>query len=303
MYDKLVSIIIPTYNRADLIGETIQSVIDQTYTNWELIIVDDGSDDNTGEVIRNFNQINIQYYKIEHSGNLGKVRNIGMKAAKGKCIAFLDSDDIWLPQKLECQLTLLDQYPNTSFVFGHAEQFGPGAISPPELENLFVGNIFEAQLLEERFVIYPSTFLFKIETINKVGYLSERWTGGGDVDFFYRIGYHYPCIFTNERLVKMRKHKKSTSQQLGDITYAELLEMLNIFYKDKWLTKNQWNQLVSKIRYRMGLDRLERNEPINALINFMQYVKLGPFHWRRWARVFKSLGSSLFGSIIPSRKK
>ena len=101
---ELVSIIVPTYNRGHLIGETIQSVIDQSYKNWELIIVDDGSKDNTKERIEGFNDDRLRYYFIEHCGIIGAVRNRGMNNARGEYIAFLDSDDLWQPDKLDYQL-------------------------------------------------------------------------------------------------------------------------------------------------------------------------------------------------------
>jgi glycosyltransferase involved in cell wall biosynthesis len=303
MQDKLVSIIIPTYNRADLIGETIQSVIDQSYKNWELIIVDDGSDDQTEEVIKKFNNPSIYYFKIEHSGNLGKVRNTGIKVAKGEYIAFLDSDDLWEKNKLATQLSLLDRYPESRFCLTDGIQFGEGAVDTPNYQELFIGNIFYEALVHHKFSARMTSLVFHRVILDKVGYLNERWTEGGDVDFFYRLAYHYICIFCNERLVKVRRHKESTSQLLGDITYTEFIEMLNVFHNDKWLTKSEWNQLVSEIQYRMALDKVERNQPINALTNFMHYVKLRPFHWRRWARASKSLGGLLFVSIFPSSKK
>src|SRR6478609_11561206 len=126
---ELVSIIVPTYNRAHLIGETIQSVIDQSYKNWELIIVDDGSADNTNERIEKFNDKRIRFHRVEHSGVLGKVRNAGINFSKGELIAFLDSDDLWMPNKLEHQLSLMKDYPQASFIFGNGQQFGSRAES------------------------------------------------------------------------------------------------------------------------------------------------------------------------------
>src|SRR6478736_9323873 len=120
---ELVSIIVPTYNRAHLIGETIQSVIDQSYINWELIIVDDGSTDDTKKKVEEFNDKRIRYFFIEHTGLIGAVRNFGMKNTRGELIAFLDSDDLWLSNKLEYQLSLLKEYPQAAFVFGHGKHF------------------------------------------------------------------------------------------------------------------------------------------------------------------------------------
>lgn len=104
-----ISVIVPTYNRAHLISRSIQSVLAQTYNDFELIVVDDGSTDNTEEVVRALNDRRISYLK--HSGNRGvsAARNTGIKAARGSYIAFQDSDDEWLPQKLEKQMALFQQ--------------------------------------------------------------------------------------------------------------------------------------------------------------------------------------------------
>jgi len=101
----LVSIIMPSYNTARFIGETINSVLSQTYTNWELIIVDDCSTDNTDEVVGSFlSDERIRYLKNEKNSGAAVSRNYALREAKGKWIAFLDSDDIWLPEKLEKQI-------------------------------------------------------------------------------------------------------------------------------------------------------------------------------------------------------
>src|SRR5260221_8177346 len=99
MNQPLVSIILPTYNRSHLIRESIQSVFDQTYKNWELIIVDDGSTDETSVLFTNHPDSRIHYYRIDHCGIIGRVRNPGMRHARGQYIAFLDSDDLWREDK------------------------------------------------------------------------------------------------------------------------------------------------------------------------------------------------------------
>ena len=104
MEDPLVSVIIPTYNRAGVIKETINSIINQTYSNFEIIIVDDGSTDNTGDIIKTFQDDRIKYYWKKNTGLPSKARNVGLKHVNGEFIAFLDSDDIWLPKKIETQL-------------------------------------------------------------------------------------------------------------------------------------------------------------------------------------------------------
>lgn len=106
--DELVSIIMPSYNTAKYIEESIKSVLVQTYTNWELIIVDDCSTDNTDEIVRSFlSDDRIKYFKHEKNSGAAVSRNKALREAKGKWIAFLDSDDLWLPEKLERQIAFM----------------------------------------------------------------------------------------------------------------------------------------------------------------------------------------------------
>lgn len=102
MTDGLVSIIMPSWNTSRFIGESIQSVLVQTYTNWELLIVDDCSTDNTDEILQPFlSDDRIKYFKNQQNCGAALTRNRAMREARGEWIAFLDSDDLWLPEKLE----------------------------------------------------------------------------------------------------------------------------------------------------------------------------------------------------------
>lgn len=107
MDNELVSIIMPTYNCAKFIGETIKSVIAQTYSNFELIIVDDCSKDNTRDVVNSFGDERIKYHKLEKNSGAAVARTTAMNMAKGKYMAFLDSDDLWMENKLERQLKFM----------------------------------------------------------------------------------------------------------------------------------------------------------------------------------------------------
>lgn len=105
MINTLVSIIMPAYNAENFISESIESVIGQTYANWELIIVDDGSTDNTRNVVHRYiNRDTRIHYFFQENARQAKARNTGIKNSKGDIIAFLDADDLWLPQKLELSL-------------------------------------------------------------------------------------------------------------------------------------------------------------------------------------------------------
>lgn len=108
--EELISVIMPSYNTASYIAETVQSVLAQTYQNWELIIVDDCSTDDTDEVIKPFlADGRIRYFKNEKNSGAAVSRNRALREAKGKWIAFLDSDDLWLPEKLEKQIAFMKE--------------------------------------------------------------------------------------------------------------------------------------------------------------------------------------------------
>ena len=100
----VVSVIIPTYNRAHLIGRAIRSVLDQTYQDWELIVVDDASTDDIPGIVKGFTDGRVKYIRHDENKGAAAARNTGIQAARGAYIAFLDSDDEWLPEKLERQV-------------------------------------------------------------------------------------------------------------------------------------------------------------------------------------------------------
>lgn len=288
-----VSIVVPTYNRAHLIGETIQSIIDQTYSNWELIVVDDGSGDDTKIIIEKFADKRIRYIAIDHCGIFGKVRNVGMQKAMGDLVAFLDSDDLWKPNKLSFQISLLKQYPDAGFIFGHAEQFGKGAIPPPQVETFYLGNVFIPLLLEERFVFVVPSVMFKKEVLHTVGYIDETLIIGSDVDFFLRMACRYKGIFSNEILVRTRKHEQNTSQRLEAASHLEHRQMVEKFFRDGYLTKEQYVFLASTQFYKLGLVHLRTKKPKDAVNSFLSYIHLKPLHYKGWIR----LGQAALGAL------
>lgn len=107
--NTLVSIITPVYNSEQYIGDTIKSVLAQTHSNWEMLIADDCSRDNTAEVIKQFDDSRIKYIKLEKNSGAAVARNEALEKAKGKHIAFLDADDMWKPEKLEKQLKFMEK--------------------------------------------------------------------------------------------------------------------------------------------------------------------------------------------------
>src|SRR5690349_19341202 len=129
--DHMVSVILPTYNRAHMVLGSIYSVLNQTYTDLELIIVDDGSEDNTEDLISTIPDPRIRYYKLPHSGRNAISKNFAIRITKGSLIAFNDSDDTWVETKLEKQVQLLSQHPNIGFSITDAINYNAGQIVSP----------------------------------------------------------------------------------------------------------------------------------------------------------------------------
>jgi len=192
-----VSVIIPTYNRAHLIARAIQSVLNQTYQDFEIIVVDDGSTDNTEEVVKGFNDGRIRY--IQHEKNKGEAaaRNTGIKAARGEYIASQDSDDEWLPEKLRKQMEVFKSASSrvgvvyTGFwrIKDNKKVYTPSSnIKPKE------GDIHK-NLLKENFIGTPVT-LIKKECFHKVGMFNETLPHLVDWEIWIRISkyYQFRCI-------------------------------------------------------------------------------------------------------------
>jgi glycosyltransferase involved in cell wall biosynthesis len=295
----LVSVIIPTYNRVHLIGESIESVLKQTYTNWELIIVDDGSSDDTESIVARYNNSKIRYIRFPHFGILGKVRNCGIKIAKGEFIAFLDSDDLWREDKLDFQLKLFQAH-DIDYTFSNGTHFGEATIhQPPDVENLAVGDLFISLIVEHRFVIYLPSLLFRKRILDKTGMINESFESGGDIDFVYRMARVSKGAFTNERLVSIRKHTHGMSSQHEQTAHLEDLKIYKAFFDEGALSKKQFIQLAGTAYYKLGLINLSRANPREARFFFLKYNVLIPLNYKGWLR---QLEAGL-GMFFKRRKK
>lgn len=243
----LISIIIPTYNRAHLIGETFDSIIDQTYTNWECIVVDDGSTDNTAAVVAKYieNDNRFQYHQrpnVHKPGGNG-ARNYGYLMSKGQYIKWCDSDDILLPSCIEKQLQKL-KYLDVSvcqvlkYDFESQKKLGITQINSPKLiEDYLVGRVtfYICGPIWSRVFIEKQTELFD-ESISNL----DDW------DFNLRMLYQNPKIcFIHEAFIHYRVHSLSLSQELGKLNKKEIISEIKTRDKHIELLKN--NKLVDTI--------------------------------------------------------
>jgi glycosyltransferase involved in cell wall biosynthesis len=192
-----ISVIIPTYNRADLLPRAIQSVINQTYKDWELLIIDDGSTDNTKEIVDEFikKDNRIKYFYEENSGSASKPRNFGIQNSKGEYIAFLDSDNEWLPLNLEKHIDLHNKKPEID-LSGSNFNFNGTAWYAPEC---FAGKYDLFWTLRK--CIDPSTMFFKASFIKSIGGFDESLKIGEDGDISIRSAISGKIYMINECLV------------------------------------------------------------------------------------------------------
>lgn len=192
-----VSVIIPTYNRAHLIGRAIQSVLNQTYQDFEIIIVNDGSSDNTEDIIKAFNEERIRYIGYEENKGAAAAINIGIMAARGQYIAFQDSDDEWLPEKLEKQMRVFkDTSPEVGVVYtGFWKIKGNHRVYIPSKQITRKEGDVHTILLAGNFVTNQAAVV-KTECFGKVGMFDERLPRLVDWELFLRISeyYQFKCI-------------------------------------------------------------------------------------------------------------
>lgn len=211
--DYLVTVVIPTHNRSDLLPRAIRSVLGQTYKNLECIVVDDASNDSTEQVVREFEDNRLIYLRHETSLHASAARNSGIKKARGEFLAFLDDDDEWLPQKLEKQLGLItSSSEQVGLVYCWLDCYEEEQLVSQRHPKLR-GNIFK-HTLDRQPIGNSSTLLVRRAVIETVGGFDESLPRGNDGDFIRRICRDYEVDFVPKVLVKVyigHKYERITS--------------------------------------------------------------------------------------------
>jgi glycosyltransferase involved in cell wall biosynthesis len=201
-----VSVIIPAYNAGTYLAETVQSVLDQSYTDFEIIICDDGSTDNTAAIARSFSDQRVKYKHQKNSG-VSAARNYGAESASGIYLAFLDADDLFHRENLERKVSLMESNPALSLVFSDCDVID--STSQPTGEKL-IGkdtDIFENLLLWNGTVIPgPSSILITRAAFEKSGGFDPEFSTAADQNFFFRVAHKFNCRRIAETLTAYRKH-------------------------------------------------------------------------------------------------
>lgn len=201
---KTVSVVIPTFNYGRFLREAVDSVLAQTHPPLEILVVDDGSTDETAEIAASYGD-RIRFIRQQHGG-VCAARNNGIANARGEYVAFLDSDDVWLPQKLEKQLARFDADPELGLVHCGAERFDESGTLAVNLEGL-EGWIAPQLLRLDAEVIAAGTALLVPKRIaEEVGGFDTGLAQAEDWDFAYRVAVRYRVGFVREVLVRYRQH-------------------------------------------------------------------------------------------------
>lgn len=277
-----VSAIILTYNRAHMVAEAIDSVLNQTFRDFELIVVDNYSSDNTESVVKSYADKRIRYFKHQNNGFIGVNRNYGIKKSRGEYIAFLDDDDLWLPEKLEKQVELLDSNKELGLVYSDIYLIDSNGnlrehtyfyrIKP------FRGEVFN-ELLQGNFIPL-STVVIRQGVLDEVGGFNLRFIIAQDYDLWLRIAEHYSIDYAEAPLAKYRVHGESGLKNTA-LSYQEVVQI-----KEHWLNKKPElkRELGSLFRLRRGLQccllasyyvcKYRNRKAIKDFINLLKYFLL-----------------------------
>ena len=236
----LVSIIMPTYNRAGYISETIAYIIAQTYTNWELLVLDDGSSDNTEALVMEVADKRIKYHRFNRTGITGKLKNFGIRQSKGELIAFMDSDDLWPVDKLEKQVAALLEHPEAGFSFTNGFNFTTSFIPEEYFYSQLTGhqvrNMFIDYCTTKVGVRIPTVIFWKY-CIDKTGIFNETRLFT-DFSFIGQLCYYYKVVILYEPLFYRRLHPGNNFNTNSNDDYFEYFETIEKYIKSGFLKKS-----------------------------------------------------------------
>lgn len=281
--ETLVSVIMNCYNGEKYLREAIDSVVDQTYQNWEIILWDNVSTDLSAEIVKSYDDSRIKYYCAEENIPLGGARNKAIEKSNGEFIAFLDVDDLWLPEKLALQVPLFEQNNKVGLVYSDSIWFnsknGKERLSLKE-NNKLRGNCFR-ELLTNYLMTQSSIIIKKEALLEQVEWFDERFHLLEEADLFRRISYYWELDFVDKPLAKWRIHDDSSTWTKFNKIHKEgemmLLKFSNIF-------PNFETEYAKEIRYYKAI--LKRREAISL-----------------WQENKNSLARrSLFGYILINKK-
>jgi glycosyltransferase involved in cell wall biosynthesis len=292
-----VSAIIPVYKSARYVAEAMASVFDQTYQDWEMVLVDDGSPDNSSEIIaeqiRQHPDKRITYIRQENRGIAG-ARNTGIRNSSGKYLALLDADDKWAPRRLDEGVRVLDSHPEVGLVHSQAERIGPdGELRPRTMFPVHLpdqsGMIFEKLLLRKA-NIYALTTLFRRSCCDRVGMFDESKVlmGVDDRDLWTRIARYHQVAYIETPLAYWRIHENNYSGD-NDRMMRARVAMLDGFRKQRAIPPVLYRRCMSKVHKEMGDSLLYAGKFDDAVRQYVTSIRRWPLEAPSYLNCVKAL--------------
>ena len=298
-----VSVIIPTYNRAHLLGRAVQSVLNQSYQDFEIIVVDDGSTDDTEEVIKEFQEQDKRIRYIRHEKNKGgsAARDTGIKAARGEYIAFQDSDDEWFLEKLEKQMKAFENTtPEVGVVYTDMQRINEdGEIEYWHSPTVTHGKIINPKTLDYQVAnIGIQSALIKKECLNKVGLFDEKFPRFIDLELFIRLSKYYRYYHIKEPLVNYYATEGISSNTNALIVARKLL--LEKYFED--VEKNK--KFLGKQYYSIGSGLCSDGDFRNGRKYLIKAVKAYPVNIKFLLVAFISFfGQGVYSKVVEIYRK
>jgi glycosyltransferase involved in cell wall biosynthesis len=281
-----VSVVIPTYNRAALVVEAVDSVLKQSFQDYEIVVVDNGSTDETAVRLAAFGRA-VRAIRLDNRGwNTVVFRNPGIAAARGELIAFLDDDDLWLPDKLERQIALLDSDGAIGFVYSDLQLLYPdGALSEPVLPaRHWRGGAVLDELLAGCF-ISCSTLVVRRRLLDRVGWFDETLAGCEDYDLLLRLAAVAKAGCVAAPLALRRLHQANASVRTGIGNYQNAIFVLERFVQRAKLSPRQRfraRRTLARWYAHVGLALAQAGDRSAARAHFAHSLRRNPFQRRAW---------------------
>lgn len=272
-----ITVLIPTFNRQGLVVEAIKSVFSQTYTNYEVVVVDDGSTDDTERVLEPWLS-KIRYLK-KPNGGPSSSRNLGIQHANSHYVAFLDSDDQWEPNFLQTVVTTLQSQPDLGLVTTSRLMIPEGVCQPRIPDSPIKGDLYP--ILFQRNFVTTSGVLVKRECFDMVGFFNEELIQAGDYDMWLRISKAYPIAFLKEPLCRYRCHGNNISR--NELRHQLFLQqVLDTNYDPKRIPVKDWRFRRSRAWISLGCAYKTEAESTLARQCFRKALRLTPMRVRLW---------------------
>jgi glycosyltransferase involved in cell wall biosynthesis len=264
MPHPLVSVIIPTYNRAQMLREALDSVRRQTVQDVEIVVIDDGSSDDTAEVVQSYGPT-VVLLRQTHQG-VAAARNLGIQRSRASLVAFLDSDDLWLPKKLERQLGYLQANPHVGLVYTRMWSYHIDDVSRRRLEPRSVARSFQ-ELLNGPNSVTTSTVVVRRRCLEAVGLFNPTLPAVEDHELWLRVAQRFALGFMDEPLAEYRRHGQSTTADLARLHdgYRRCYEIILQQYRGSLGDARAAERYLAKLEYLCGTAALRQGHGRTAL--------------------------------------